>query len=228
MSISFKSVYTVQKHKKQGVIWKDGTVILNIEEKKLTLKDEENAILTTYRIKAKDVVEEGSDIDIGKYLISIDSEIGSSSAADQIKKPPPIAPRARVLLKRNSTFVSPFARKKVNINQETERKSPIVANWETYKKRARSVILENVQILLYEKSYRLYKNLERKSCLNNFERACHYSGLSFYDDCTISRSKFSNYNSDTPIESNKYSDSKSIILNLSRKDKSSKYNKGSV
>ncbi|OMJ16755.1 hypothetical protein AYI69_g7709 [Smittium culicis] len=105
-----------------------GTVILNIEEKKLTLKDEENAVLTTYRVKAKDIVEEGSDIDIGKYLISIDSEIGNSSAVAQITKPPHIAPRTRVLLKRNSTFVSPFARKKVNLNKATESKPHIVVD----------------------------------------------------------------------------------------------------
>ncbi|OLY81738.1 hypothetical protein AYI68_g4153 [Smittium mucronatum] len=262
MSSSFKSLYTVQKHKKQGVIWKDGLVIFNSEEKKLILKDDENEVLSTYRVKVKDIIEEGSDIDIGKYLVQIDSPILEKGVALPVKKPEQLPPKARSILKRNSNFVSPFSKKKPpSSNKMTEApEAHIVQKVKDEKENLDSEVPDSNIIPIQklppkpkqikpplkfsaptrtgvvsgngacnylsfpdQKTYLSKDKTSRKLDI----QTSFYSGLLFYEDCKISFSHFPTFkieqqNKPTEIQS------KSIILNLSRKDKSSKYNKGNV
>ena len=71
----FNAVYTQDKHKKQNKKWLDGSVRYNPSENILLLYDESDVKIASYNLKTSDVVENGEELDLGRFQVVINEVI---------------------------------------------------------------------------------------------------------------------------------------------------------
>ncbi|KAJ2801164.1 hypothetical protein H4R21_002889, partial [Coemansia helicoidea] len=94
--VEYTALYTTQKTKKAKT-WSDGMVVFSAGDRRLTLKDEGGATLTTTHIAGSVSVAAGCEIDSGRFLIQIEREKGDGTGAEPESSgaPPPAALRLR-------------------------------------------------------------------------------------------------------------------------------------
>ncbi|KAJ2378580.1 hypothetical protein H4S02_007328, partial [Coemansia sp. RSA 2611] len=78
---TFAALYTHQKQKKVKA-WQEGTARYNGESNDLVLFDDNNQRIASYRLRAKDSIELSSEYDIGRFLLTLESEQGEANGVD--------------------------------------------------------------------------------------------------------------------------------------------------
>ncbi|PVU93276.1 hypothetical protein BB561_003370 [Smittium simulii] len=115
MTDIYKVLYTHQKNKKQGVIWKDGTAHVKLQEKRILLNDSDSSFVCSYRMKNNDSIEIGESVDVGKFLVLFDEVVTTTHSIPSTEQPPKEPVKRDIPksfnFKSRGTFITPFSKK---------------------------------------------------------------------------------------------------------------------